>query len=466
MYGFVLYDLGFMALFILAVILFLSTRKKNLQRQGVLYLYRTKIGINFINKFSKKFEKILRPLRYVIILSGMILMVSMIWLMIKSTYLYLKFPIARVIKAPPIAPIIPYFPKIFGLESFFPPLYFTYFVIILAIVIITHEFAHGIFAKLENFKIHSTGFAFLGPILGAFVEPDEKQMAKAKKFPQMSVLAAGTFANIIMTIIFGLILLLFFSSFFVPAGVKFNSYAIAQINTSDVIVIGNSTIAPEKYVEIKAYDRTFFAEKDTLKNSLENNLPNVFVYYDSPAFREQIRGAITEIDGEKVTSMKSLSEVLQDYRPGDKVNVKTAILDPGQGTVAERKEYEVELGNNDGKAFLGVGFLPVGSNGFLGKLYDKIFAKVKNPFVHYDSNIGGFGWFIYYLLWWIVFINFAVALFNMLPLGILDGGRFFYLAIWAITGKENIGKKAFAGATWFILGLLLLMMIKWAFTVF
>ena len=171
-----------------------------------------------------------------------------------------------------------------------------------------------------------------------------------------------------MTIIFGLIILLFFSSLFVPAGVKFNSYALAQINTGEVVVIENSSIDPEKYVEIKVRDRAFFVERKALENSLENNLPNVFAYYDSPAFRQQMRGAITEIDGEKITNMEVLSEVLKNYKPGDEVIVKTAILDPGQGTVAETKEYEVELGNNEGKAFLGVGFLPVGSNGLLGKL--------------------------------------------------------------------------------------------------
>ena len=40
--------------------------------------------------------------------------------------------------------LIPYFPKIFGLESFLPPLYFTYFIVALAgglvsVAIIKHE---------------------------------------------------------------------------------------------------------------------------------------------------------------------------------------------------------------------------------------------------------------------------------------------------------------------------------------
>src|SRR3989344_3305981 len=238
--GFVVYDLVFMSLFILFVIIFLSTQKKNLHRQGILFLYKTKFGIRFIDKFAKRFERILRPMQYVVITSGFILMAGILWLLGQTLYIYLTTSISDIGRAPPVAPLIQYFPKIFGLESFFPPLYFTYFVISLAIVVIGHEAAHGIFARLNNFRVTSTGIAFLGPILGAFVEPDEKQMARAPKFQQMAVLAAGTFANVIMTIIFGLVLAIFFTSVFVPAGVKFNTYVVSEVAVADIEVIGNS----------------------------------------------------------------------------------------------------------------------------------------------------------------------------------------------------------------------------------
>ena len=61
-------------------------------------------------------------------------------------------------------------------------------------------------------------------------------------------------------------------------------------------------------------------------------------------------------------------------------------------------------------------------------------------------------------------LNFLVALFNMLPVGILDGGRFFYLTVWGITRKEKIGKWAYKAITWFILALIVVMMVKWAMT--
>ena len=57
--------------------------------------------------------------------------------------IYILHPeITKIIKAPPIAPLIPYFPKLFGMESFFPPFYFTYFIVALAIVAVVHELSH------------------------------------------------------------------------------------------------------------------------------------------------------------------------------------------------------------------------------------------------------------------------------------------------------------------------------------
>ena len=69
-------------------------------------------------------------------------------------------------------------------------------------------------------------------------------------------------------------------------------------------------------------------------------------------------------------------------------------------------------------------------------------------------------------LWWIALINLLVALFNMLPLGILDGGRFFYLTIFSITKSEKAAKIVSSAITYIILGLLGLIMLIWFFQVF
>jgi membrane-associated protease RseP (regulator of RpoE activity) len=69
--------------------------------------------------------------------------------------------------------------------------------------------------------------------------------------------------------------------------------------------------------------------------------------------------------------------------------------------------------------------------------------------------------FFYDLLWWIVLINLSLALTNMLPVGIFDGGRFFMLTVLAITGNKKIAEKSFKIATKFILALFVLLMVLW-----
>ena len=85
---------------------------------------------------------------------------------------------------------------------------------------------------------------------------------------------------------------------------------------------------------------------------------------------------------------------------------------------------------------------------------------------HYKSSIDPFlAEFIYDFLWWIMIINLLVALFNMLPLGILDGGRFFQLTIEKFFG-EKIGLEAYRWAGRIILGAFLLLLLIWVVRLF
>ena len=69
--------------------------------------------------------------------------------------------------------------------------------------------------------------------------------------------------------------------------------------------------------------------------------------------------------------------------------------------------------------------------------------------------------FIKDLLWWVIMINAAVALFNMLPAGFLDGGRFFYLTILAIVKNEKIAEKVSKFVVYLILLILVVIMFAW-----
>lgn len=462
--NFIILDLVLLAICIVAVTIFLVKHKHNLKRDGLMYLYRTQLGVKYIDKFSKKYSKILKPLQYLVIISGFILMFAMIWLLGKTLIIYLQQPDSSPIaKVPAVFPLIPYFPQLFNLDSLFPPFYFIYFIIAIAIVAIVHEAAHGILARLNNIKIHSTGFAFLGPFLGAFVEQDDKQMNKAGKKEQMAILAAGTFANVLTAIITGIILIIFFKLIFFPAGFIFTSYANTAINISDIqSIAGTSDFqslldANETLLEVITENKNYLVSPVSLAYSLSTNNSLLLVYENAPAINANLSGAIIEIDNTKINSYETLGSALDRHNPGDTINIKTVQKS------GEIQEYTLILGERNGKAFLGIGAqAPYASKGVISKWY-LFFSKFKDPLIYYESRIGDYGQFIYDLLWWVAIINILVALFNMFPAGMLDGGRFLYLAVWGATGNKKAGEYSFKIMTWVLLILLAIMMVKWVF---
>jgi len=385
-------------------------------------------------------------------------MTIMIWMLGKTVAIYMFHPeITKIIKAPPIAPLIPYFPRLFGMKNLFPPFYFTYFIIALAIVAIVHEFSHGIFMKLFKIKIKSTGLVFFGPILGAFVEEEKTSFSKKKTVEQMTVLGAGVFANILVALLFyGLYVAFFFSSF-TASGYNFNTYGIGAVpikNITGFERVGNFT-------KIITNGGNYYLDTKLAPQLNNSNLKYIIAYPEAPAVLADMKGAIIQANNVKILGQDSLRWFLENKKPGDIVKF---ITENKKGD----EEYDVMLGarpDDSNKAYLGVGYRKIAPNGFIQKALSK-FMSFKSPTTYYKPRWnGGFTYFIYYLLWWIMIINLLVAIFNMIPLGILDGGRFFYLAIFGISGSKKIAKRFYQIMSYIIIAMFVLMMLLWAMAI-
>lgn len=478
------YDLILLILFTLFVIIFLYTRKHNLQKEGLMYLYRTQWGVKYIDKFAKKYKNILKPTQYAIIFTGYILMAIIIYLIINAVYVYFfKVPAGSDIsKVPVILPLLPYFSSIPGVSQIFPTFYFTHFIIAIVIVATFHEFAHGIFLRLHNLKIKSTGFAFLGPFLGAFVEQDDKQMKNAKTFPQLAILGAGVFANVLLAIIFLIVFVIFFSLAFAPAGVNLVNvypYSYAPIENVSQFA-GNSS----ELVELIFNNKTYFVEPALVQLSLTQGTKLVPVFDDTPSLRSRILGdpsffnypginaSITEIDGQKITGYQDLNETLSNKKPYE--NVTITMVHPHSVVLSKakiiytgyEKSYNLTLGEKDGRAVLGIVIFNTApqKEGILTRITSILmFSPIKDYSVYYKSKLGEFGIFIYYLLWWLVLINILVAIFNMLPAGIFDGGRFFYLSVLALTRSKKIADKTSNVMVKFMVIIFYALIIKWIY---
>jgi len=119
-----------------------------------------------------------------------------------------------------------------------------------------------------------------------------------------------------------------------------------------------------------------------------------------------------------------------------------------------------KLLNNKNLVWLGIGFMDKSRPGIMGKITNLV-SSFKDPYVYYEPIFDGWSLFIYNLLWWLVLISVSVALVNMLPVGIFDGGRFFYLTILGLTGNKKIAKKSFSIVTYLFLAVLAILMFFW-----
>jgi len=470
--NFIWYDLGLLALFVIFVSFFIYSRRKKMQKEGLLLLYKTPWGIKLINKIGRKYKKTMKAISWLSIISGYILMAGMVYLTYTIIKIYLfNQEIVRAIKVPPIMPLIPYIDKLVpGLPSF----YFFYWIAIIIIIAIPHEFAHGIIAAYNKVKIKTTGFgffpSFLPVFLAAFVELDEKKMNKKSKFAQMATLSAGTFANIVVAVILLGLLWLIFPLLFSSSGVVFDSYQLAILNTSQVQAIDGKQISYLDYtILLEKVNETGLTKINTSKNNyvitkelilkegyMEAMVQGyTIVYEDSPAINEGLDGAIIKVDGKKIKNLNDMQEEVSLHKPGDKIIFSTRINE-------SEKDYEIILGENPEnktEPWLGIGIIDTPqkpTTKFLSKL-----TGFRDAHVNYIPNLGDFSLFIYNLLWWATIICLSVALVNMLPVGLFDGGRFFYLTIFALTKSEEKAKKTFSFLTYFFLFLMALLMVLW-----
>ena len=231
-------------MFYLLVVFFLVLNRKKLAVQAkFIILYRMKWGLRWMDKYAQKFREWVILAGYIGVGLGFLGMVVISVVLIKNLVdLFLKPEAVSGVSL--VLPGV----KVPGMGV----LPFWYWIIAIFIIAIVHEFAHGIVARAHNIEVKNTGLVFLGPILGAFVEPDEKKLQKEKDITQYSVLAAGSFSNLLLAVVALLLLNLAFTplqdTMVTPAGFSFASYvdetlpaALVGIPTNTVITAIDDT---------------------------------------------------------------------------------------------------------------------------------------------------------------------------------------------------------------------------------
>ena len=285
MNGIYYYLIAFAVIWILVAIF-----RERLSTHGVelnfpVIMWKTQKLRGLISRFSNLSPKFWRWYMNVGVIVAFGAMIFITWTIVST--------LPSVFETPSVSIVIPGV-DIPGSQIYVP---FVYGLIALATVLVVHEFSHGIQAIGEKIPIKSIGLLLFAIIPGAFVEPDEEKLKKAKRSSKLRVYAAGSIANVTLALIALILLSL------VSAG-------IPQFFEEDGIAVDR--IVPDSPSE------------GILKEGM----------------------VLQEIDNHRINDSQAYVDIVSSFSPRDNVEVKT-----DQGT------YHITLAknpNNESVGFFGI----------------------------------------------------------------------------------------------------------------
>lgn len=183
---------------------------------GPILMRRTKKmrgWIDFIANLSPRFWRLSMNIGIPIAVIGM---VYMVYTIIMSLQYMFKAPAAALLLPGVDIPGSPIFiPIIAG-------------IIALVLLMVVHEFGHGIMARVDGVRIKSIGVILLAILPGAFVELEEEDVAKAKRSVKLRIYAAGSIFNMALAVI-ALVMVMVISSLFIPYAFQSDGLTITSV---------------------------------------------------------------------------------------------------------------------------------------------------------------------------------------------------------------------------------------------
>jgi membrane-associated protease RseP (regulator of RpoE activity) len=266
----------------------------------------------------------------------------------------------------------------------------TFFLLSIPIVLVMHEGAHGIVAALEKIKIKTGGFAIFIALFAGFVEPDEEEFNKAKKISKLRVIGAGATSNVLFAIVLGAIMLT--NPIF--------GMVLESIPLFGEVIINTFYELSQGVLILSIIENSGAEQTGLLANDVITTINDIQIHgpADFPALN-----------------------------PGEIASV--SILRDGQTL-----EFELEVMASPDDP----------ERGLIGIMRDNSipYKPVMNfiDWTNVDFNISMF-------LLWLWMISFFIGIINMLPLPILDGGKFLHIII-----DKRLPEKSVNGIMWGVYG--------------
>ena len=257
-----------------------------------------------------------------------------------------------------------------------------YFLLSIPIVLVIHEGAHGIVGVMEKIGIKTGGFAIFIAMFAGFVEPDEEQFSKAKKISRLRLIGAGPTSNVIFAFALGAIL--FTNPMFamvVPEPFLSSFYEEAE---DGVVVLS--------LIDGGGAQQAGIQENDVIIGINDVNIASAMDLQKNP---------VEPGDTVNVTIVRDGSEIVIP------VTIMASPDDPERGLIGIMRNDQPPQ-----------------------PIYNIIDWGLDTPM--------GFQFSMFLL--WLWMISFFIGIINMLPLPILDGGKFIHTII-----EGKISEKAVNG---------------------
>ena len=257
-----------------------------------------------------------------------------------------------------------------------------YFLLSIPIVLVIHEGAHGIVGVMEKIGIKTGGFAIFIAMFAGFVEPDEEQFSKAKKISRLRLIGAGPTSNVIFAFALGAIL--FTNPMFamvVPEPFLSSFYEEAE---DGVLVLS--------LIDGGGAQQAGIQENDVIIGINDVNIASAMDLQKNP---------VEPGDTVNVTIVRDGNEIVIP------VTIMASPDDPERGLIAIMRNDQPPQ-----------------------PIYNIIDWGLDTPM----------GFQFSMCLLWLWMISFFIGIINMLPLPILDGGKFIHTII-----EGKISEKAVNG---------------------
>ncbi|MBI5061684.1 MAG: site-2 protease family protein [Candidatus Aenigmarchaeota archaeon] len=232
--------------FIAVVAIIVYWDRKKIQFSGIFMMRRTKRGLRLLDNSAKHLPRFWSAFSKIAVVAAVVTMIAGVLLIAYVDYSIaagkMKIGGGFVIPYPTSEPVI-------GVGYVLLPVWL--WILAIPILMVPHEFAHGVISRLEKIRVKSVGWILLLIIPGAFVEPDEKQLKKSSIMKKLKIYSVGSFANFLTALLFFCLGFLIISTAYTiqgvnPSGLVNNSPAQSVNLSGSILYVNNVRIlSPE-----------------------------------------------------------------------------------------------------------------------------------------------------------------------------------------------------------------------------